>query len=299
MATTDMFAPADPLETLRGAERVNYATGVMLQAEDFRDEQTYHRGRLAMALRHLAGFGTLAGLRVRAPGAEDNDLELHVEPGVAIDRFGRLIELRGPWCIRLARWFAAQETPALRAAIHRAPRIPIPVAVVADLFLGVRECGRGKTPSFASGPFDALDALVPARLAEEPELTLVLRAEGPRRPEDPPSPIPTPQNHWPAADASDADKLAAVLGSWDTGLDSGLDEGLEPLAEHVLGNDLSAVLLARIAIPVVFAADAPTGTRPTLDLAARTRVDNSLRPFICLPGKWLGRAPAPGALIEP
>ena len=293
MSEADPFAPADPLEQPLVPERVNYATGVLLQAEDFRDEQTYHRGRLAAALRHLAGFGTIAGLRVRAPVAEDNELELHVEPGIALDRYGRLLELTEPYCIRLARWFAAQETPALRAAIHRKPRTPIDVAVVADIFISARDCGRGKTPSFASGPFDALDALVPARLAETPDLELVLRAEGA------PAAIPTPANHWPAPNASAADKLAAVLGSWDIGLSGGLDEGLEPLAEHVDGKDLSAVLLARIAIPVTLAANAPSGTRPVLDLAVRTRVDNGLRPFIYLPGKWLGRAPAAAALVEP
>lgn len=293
MSEADPFAPADPLEQPLVPERVNYATGVLLQAEDFRDEQTYHRGRLAMALRHLAGFGTIAGLRVRAPEEGDNELELHVEPGLALDRHGRLVELTEPYCTRLARWFAAQETPALRAAIQRKPRTPLDVAVVADVFLSARDCGRGKTPSFASGPFDALDALVPARLAEAPELVLVPRAEGP------PNAIPTPANHWPAANASATDKLSAVLGSWDIGLSGGLDEALEPLAEHVDGTDLSAVLLARVAIPVTLAADAPGGTRPVLDLTKRTRVDNGLRPFIYLPGKWLGRAPAAVPLVEP
>jgi hypothetical protein len=290
---TDLYALPDPLEQAMAPERVNYATGVLLQAEDFRDEQTYHRGRLAAALRHLVGFGTLAGLAVRPPEQEDNELELRVEPGLAIDRYGRLIELGSPYCIRLARWFAAQETPALRAAIHRAPRTPLPVAVVADVFLSAAECGRGKTPSLASGPFDALDALVPARLAEQPELTLVLRAEGA------PADIPTPENFWPAPNASRDNKLMAVLGSFDLGLTSGLDEGPEPLSEHVDGENLSAVLLARIAIPVTLAADAPTGTRPVLDLAQRARADNSLRPFIFLPGKWLGRSPADVTLVEP
>ena len=113
-----------------------------------------------------------------------------------------------------------------------------------------RECGRGKTPSLASGPFDALDALVPARLAEEPELDLVLRAEGA------PADIPTPENFWPAPNANRDTKLKAVLGSYDLGLTGGLDEGPEPLTEHVDGgNDLSAVLLARIAIPVTLAAE--------------------------------------------
>ena len=179
MSDADLFAPADPLEQPPLVpERVNYATGVLLQAEDFRDEQTYHRGRLAMALRHLAGFGTIAGLRVRAPEEGDNELELRVEPGLALDRYGRLVELTEPYCTRLARWFAAQETPALRAAIQRKPRTPLDVAVVADVFLSARDCVRGKPPSFASGPFDALDALVPARLAEAPELVWAA-AEGP------------------------------------------------------------------------------------------------------------------------
>jgi hypothetical protein len=88
----DPFVPADPIETAPPPERVNYATGVLLDAADFRDEQTYHRGRLARALRYLVGFGTIAGLRVVPPAATDAELELRVEPGLAIDRYGRLIE---------------------------------------------------------------------------------------------------------------------------------------------------------------------------------------------------------------
>ena len=292
MSASDLYKQSDPLEGSLEPERVNYATGVLLQADDFRDEQTYHRGRLAMALRHIAGFGTVAGLRVRSPEAEDNELELTVEPGVGIDRHGRLVELNEPYCIRLARWFNAQSTPALRAAIHRAPRAPVDTAVIADLFLSAKECSRGKTPSIADGPFDALDALVPARLAEEPHLQMILRAEGP------PGDIPAPENFWPASNTSRENKLRAVLGSWDTGLSSDFDEGLEPLTEHVAGETLSAILLARVALPVTLAADAPSGTRPLLDLAVRTHVDNSLRPFIFLPGKWLGRAFTSEPLVE-
>lgn len=288
---TDFYAAPDPLVQPARAERVNYATGVLLQAEDFRDEQTYHRRQLALALRHLAGFGTLAGLAARAPKAEDNDLELRVEPGVALDRYGRLIEVAEPWCIRLARWFVGQDSARLVAALHPAPRTPFDLAVVADLFLAARDCGRGMTPSFAQGPFDALDALVPARLAEEPVFELVLRAEA--------GTVPAPKNSWPAPSASREAKLAAVLGSWDTGLSPDLDEGLDPLGEHVAGHELSAVLLARIAIPVTRPADAPASTPPTLDLTRRPRVDNGLRPFIYLPGKWLGRAPDEAPIVEP
>ncbi len=280
---SDLLVPADPLLAGGPPERVNYATGVLLQAEDFRDEQTYHRARLATALSSLLGHGTLAGLAVVPPEDEDNDLHLRVEPGTAIDRHGRLIEVNEPWCTRLAMWFAAQETAALGAAVHRSAGAAIPVSVVADLFLSVADCGRRKTPSFAQGPFDALDALVPARLAEEPSFELVLRNE--------PAP-PKPNNVWPDAGASAADKLAAVLAGYRPGQE-GPDSGLAPLVEHVNGHDFGAVLLARIAIPVTHPANATADKRPVLDLGKRVQADNAIRPFIFLPGKWLGAQPPP------
>lgn len=293
MNDIDPFTPADPLEAAPAPERVNYATGVLLDAEDFRDEQTYHRGRLATALRHLVGFGTLAGLRVIAPAAGDIELELSVAPGVAIDRHGRLLELAGPQCIRLARWFDNETTPALRAAVHRTPRIALPVAVVVDVFISVMTCARGKTPAFATGPFDALDAVVPSRIAETVRLKLVARTEGP------PGAIPTPSNFWPSAsDPADA-QLAAVLGSWDGGTAGSADGMLDPLAEHVEGNDPAALFLARVMIPVVLDETDPVTTRPVLDLTTPVGVDNSARPYIFLPGKWLGRAPDPVPLTEP
>jgi len=292
MSLADTLSPADPLEISAPPERVNYAIGVLLDAQDFKDEQTYHRGRLAAALKHLVGFGTVAGLRVNPPGAEDAELEVRVEPGLAIDRHGRLVEVRQPQCIRLARWFAAQSTGALRAAIQRKPRVKMDVAVVVDVFLSANSCARGKTPAFATGPFDALDAVVPSRLAEAHRLELAPRAEGP------PDPIPAPRNLWPSADAGREVLLQAVLGSWEAAPTTA-DESLNPLAEHVEGLDPTAVLLARVSIPVTLAANAPAGGRPVLKLTERVSVDNALRPFIYLPGKWLGRAFEAHPLIEP
>ena len=277
---SELLAPADPLLTGSRAERVNYATGVLLQADDFRDEQTYHRVRLARALVFMIGHGTLAGLRVVAPDKEDNELELKVEAGIAVDRHGRLIEVPEPWCIRLARWFAAQETGALRAAVHRSQGAPIPVGVVADLFLSVADCGRRKTPSFAQGPFDALDALVPARLAEEPSFELVLRAE---------SEPPKPRNDWAAGSTSETAQREAVLDGYRSrSVDDGYEGELPLLVEQVDGRDRSAVLLARITIPVTLAANSAADKRPVLDLAKQVAADNDLRPFIYHPGKWLG-----------
>lgn len=300
---SDPNHPADPLEAVVTPERVNYATGVMLQAEDFLAEQTYHRGRLAQLTRHLLGFGTLSGLRVVAPPAQNNILELRVEPGIAVDRYGRLVEINNAQCIELARWFAAQDQRRLKTATHNTSVTPLDVAIVIDVFLGAKSCGRGKTPSIASGPFDALDALVAARVAENPELTLVLRSEGnpdpDRDPADgpPPAAIPNPTNFWPAPNANAQVKLNAVLGSWDTGASDSLDNRLSPMAEHVLGSDPSAVLLARVAIPVTVGADEDGETRTTIDFGKTVSVDNALRPIIYFQGKWLGRAPTPPATV--
>ncbi|MCJ2186501.1 hypothetical protein [Novosphingobium beihaiensis] len=291
--TLDQMTATDPLLDTPAAERVNYATGILLSADDFRDEQTYHRSRLATALSNLLGHGTLSGLAVRSPEAEDNDLHLTVEPGIALDRYGRLIEVVEPWCIRLAHWFAAQPTGELRAAVQRKPRTPLDVAVAVDVFLSLSDCGRGRTPSFAQGPFDALDALAPARLSEQPSFELVLRAEGP------PGKIPEPQNNWPATNASAANKLKAVLGSYGLGREEGTSGQLAPFAEHVTGRDPGAVFLARVAIPVEIAADAPAGVRPKLDLTQRVHADNSIRPFIFMPFKWLGAPPRDVPLSEP
>ena len=85
---------ADPLYARPAAERPSYATGMLLDAQDFTDEQTYHRGRLARALASLTGGGTLAGLRVsHSPatgGPSPRPEEIRVEPGLAVDRLGRL-----------------------------------------------------------------------------------------------------------------------------------------------------------------------------------------------------------------
>ena len=282
MSEADPNVTADPLLGLPAAERVHYATGVLLDAEDFLDEQTYHRARLGAALKAVAGFGTLSGLRVRPPEVTDPELELSVDPGLALDRLGRLIEVKAPQCIRIARWFAAQPDAVLNAALQggAAP------AVTVDVFISARDCARAKSPAFATGPFDALDAVVPSRLAETPLLELVPRDEA--------APIPVPKNFWPKANAPDDAKLTAVLGSHE--VPSGaIGETFARLQEQLATQNEFALFLARVSIPVTVV----PGARPALDPAKRASVDNSLRPFIFLPGKWLGTAFANEPLIQP
>ncbi|MEZ5609648.1 MAG: hypothetical protein R3E45_04260 [Rhodocyclaceae bacterium] len=124
----------DPLYALPDASRPHYATGMLLDAGDFADEQTYHRNRLARALAFVSGAGarrlpealdpdtagaaglfgggTLAGLRVRqVPAAGEAVEEIRIAPGLAVDRLGRLVEVPRAVCLRLPGALARQANP--------------------------------------------------------------------------------------------------------------------------------------------------------------------------------------------
>lgn len=277
-------------------DRVHYATGVLLDAEDFLAEQAYHRGRLARALTYLHGSGTAAGLHVvweepLAPGAdaafpEGREEQLRIQAGLAVDRLGRLIEVPRALCIRLGRWFMAQSADDLGQAWHAAP---VPgmdddtiAGVVTDVFIRFVACERGMTPAFASGPYDATNAVAPSRLRDAFEASLVLRHE--TTPPLPLSPWPTPTTH--------ADEQArrtaihdAIRQAWEAGTQSWDQASPAPLNEHAAGQDTTAVLLARVVIPA-------SETDPTVrDTTTAVAVSNGLRPFVYTTtalAHWLG-----------
>ncbi|MBC8009094.1 MAG: hypothetical protein H7067_03240 [Burkholderiales bacterium] len=191
--------------------RVAYRNGILLDSSDFQQEQSYHRGQLARALARLHGFGTIAGLKVEhfAAGTlrpEDNqprpEEELVVQPGIALDRAGRLIEVKSRQCLRLQRWFAHQiARPGAVLAPHRGPGNQR--HFVGDLFLRFIECPQGLRPGFPEPAVDATDALVPSRTHEGFELVLAPRDC------DPANTLPAvPAARFPAA--APADRRAAL-----------------------------------------------------------------------------------------
>jgi hypothetical protein len=263
MSTVD-----DTLPSARASDRVYYATGVLLAADDFMVEQTYHRSRLARALAYLHGSGTVAGLRVEfrpavAPSEANRtgrEEELVVHPGLAIDRLGRLIEIPRAACIRLERWYQAQEVSDLVAGRRLPPYVGVNVEgvpeggivvggqvvdiIVVDVSLRFVVCERGKTPAFAAGPFDALDAVAPSRLQDGFELKLIIRTE--------PEP-PLPVNNWPnLGPLAPQDRLRVlqdqILRAWPR--DDTNPDNPEPLAEYAPEEDVTAVFLARLVLPV-------------------------------------------------
>jgi len=267
-ATASSKRKNDPLDQRLFAERPHYATGMLLDSSDFIAEQTYHRGRLAMAVGAITGGGTLAGLRVghRASTTERPE-EIGVDAGLAVDRLGRLIELPRAACLRLQRWWDHMDDTdkgrddlrraaygnverfvsaraEREAGVGDAPALPTR-AVIADIYLRFLLCEQGYTPSFASGPFDALDAVAVSRVRDAYELLLVPR----HGLDDDFSGLPfaaaLPTDPVERRDAAQD----AVLDGWPDRGDPGNSKPLPP-AEHPNDIDTSAQFIARVLIPV-------------------------------------------------
>jgi hypothetical protein len=291
MSATASKRKNDPLDQRTLPERPHYATGMLLDSADFIAEQTYHRGRLAMAVGAITGGGTLAGLRVgHRPRNGQRPEEIGVEAGLAVDRLGRLIELPRAACLRLQRWWDQMEGTEkgrddLRQAAYDdverfvsaraereagqddAPALPAR-AVIADIYLRFVACEQAYTPSFANGPFDALDSVAPSRVRDAYELMLVPR----HGLDDDFSGLPfaqaLPNDPVERRDAAQN----AILDGWP---DRGEPDRPKPLpaAEHPDGIDTSAQFIARVLIPV------DASTRPQRDGQAVV-VDNWARRFL-------------------
>lgn len=296
---TDRLARPNP--NIR--DRLNYVQGMLLDAASFGDEQLYHRGRLARALAYLFGTGTVAGLEVSYQNADGRD-EIEVSPGLCIDPLGRLIEVPQPWCVDLVPWFAAQRDADLADGWLAEP--PDPPMLIADVFVRFVECERRLSPAFASGPYDALDAVAPSRVRDGFEFALVVRTEAQVRraaiaagpPPWPELPRPGANERWQQLlEMTPADRLVAmrsdILAGWREG--SAHWEGDRPprLPEHLpadvtltsgdpleVGRDTTSVLLARVNIPLTD----PVSAQPERDITVAPAVDNELRRFIYAPG---------------
>ncbi|SMF27736.1 hypothetical protein SAMN02745866_01766 [Alteromonadaceae bacterium Bs31] len=249
-------------------DRVNYETGILLNDKDFIAEQTYHRGRLARSLQYLVGAGTAAGLRVAHSAATEateeaaaQEEKLQVNPGLAIDAWGRLIELPKHMCMRLNRWYEAQQATSLNQAWHAAGVAwgDAPAGVIVDLFIRFLSCEQGKTPSFAIGPFDSVDAVVAERIRDSAELLVTLRSE--ENPELPASPWPDISAIAEPAEAAETMR-EAIFTAW--------HEGDPEFAEQ-------GVLLARV---VIEASEPAPGEAPQRLENRNVAVNNSLRPFV-------------------
>ena len=87
--------------------RVNYAFGMVLGVDDFRQEQAYHVGRKRLNNRALHGHGVAYGLDVVVEPVV-SDLQVRVMPGMAVMPGGEDVEVTEEHCLRLNEWLAAR-----------------------------------------------------------------------------------------------------------------------------------------------------------------------------------------------
>jgi hypothetical protein len=73
-----------------GTKRPNYFPGKLLSPDDFTQEQNYLLEKHRRHLRTLHGFGIVHGLHV---GVDETGATIAIEPGLAIDRYGRELSL--------------------------------------------------------------------------------------------------------------------------------------------------------------------------------------------------------------
>src|SRR2546426_2256834 len=241
--------------------RVFYAPGVLLAAQPLDAEQLYDRRWLARALSYLHGSGTLAGLEVTWEKATGGRSErLVVKPGNALDRLGRIIEVRRDADLPLDRWFDGQSDAHLIGGFK-----PSFQGVVADVFVRLVPGEPGQGDGY--------------------EVNLHLRQEP-----DPP-PVPTPA--WPVFTRTDGARRElqdAIFAAWHEGGggdDSSDQGGPKSLPEHVQGQDPTSVFLARLVLPATLPA---TGGRP-VRTAGEVVVDNRSRRFVYPPAalaRWVG-----------
>lgn len=89
--------PIDPWRSLA----VHF--GMLLGVEDFRTVDAYHRGKHWLHTGWLHRAGVIWGLE---PSLVDDQGELRLEAGLAIDPAGRELHLERAACIELGKWFA-------------------------------------------------------------------------------------------------------------------------------------------------------------------------------------------------
>ena len=290
---------AELLSDLGVPERVNYAAGVLLDDEDFSSEQSYLRGRLARALAALYGFGTIAGLAVSCAAADNPDREVKVSPGLALDRLGRLVEVRREQCLRLVQWFAYEVTRGdARRAELLAARVDDPdnagrQRLFLDVSLRFAICPHGKTPAFAAGPFNATDYVVSARLADAFEITLDLAPLVAGVPLAPQSSLPPLDEELAEIAGLAADQRAAARRRWAVDAALAAWPGADPvdptrlpkLREQRLAGDWLKVVLARLAVPI---SQESAAAPPLVDTTRAVVADNYLRPVVFNPLRWQG-----------
>jgi hypothetical protein len=90
-------------------QHVNFAKGMVLGVDDFRQEFAYLSGRGQWLARDAIGYGTVSGLRVHVDDAGADGPRLHVSAGSALVPSGKHVCVGADQCAVINKWLAKPE----------------------------------------------------------------------------------------------------------------------------------------------------------------------------------------------
>ena len=166
------FAPDTVAPTPRPTRHVNFALGMILGVDDYRQEFAYHSGRDRWIVRELGGYGTLSGLAVSIEDAGSDGPRLRVTAGTAASPGGQLICVGADQCALLNAWLNREDIAARVAQID-APQNPANDAVLKLwLTLCYDSCSVAPVPIPGQPCRSEEDLMAPSRVADDYRLSL-------------------------------------------------------------------------------------------------------------------------------
>jgi hypothetical protein len=141
---------------LKPNKRVSYPFGMVLGADDFRQEQQHHEWKSRLSNLLLHGSGTVCGLRV-TPREDAGDIEIRVTSGYAVSPHGNWIWVEKELCARLGEWIA-----------RNAPLTSPPMSGPQTLYVNLcyDECATDLVPIAGQPCANDEDSRAPSRILE-------------------------------------------------------------------------------------------------------------------------------------
>ena len=153
--------------------RPAYQPGMMRGVEAVQDEQAYNRRRLNRHQYWLHGSGTLVGLAVTLTHPEkdpddtkDHAMKLIVNPGIALDGFGREVVVHEPYCLNLQAWIESQRDKDSREWRGDTTHVPVNGGLWLDISIRHKACDHGLQPVIAHEVNATIDPVATSRIAE-------------------------------------------------------------------------------------------------------------------------------------
>ncbi|MEJ2307785.1 MAG: hypothetical protein P8Z78_00550 [Gammaproteobacteria bacterium] len=159
--------------------RPAHQPGMMLGIEAVRDEQAWNRRRLNRHQYWLHGAGTVVGLAVTlSHGTPDPDrdvdqnMKLIVNPGIALDGFGREVVLHEPYCLDLRAWIESRRDEETLEWQGSDTHVPVDGGLWLDITIRQRDCDHGLQPVIAHEVNATIDPVNTSRVAESVQLEI-------------------------------------------------------------------------------------------------------------------------------